>query len=182
MEPVQKFDEKARVLHPEDVNAEASLLLGAADLVPGDEALGARGAVVANPPEEGTTEGIESNDDCRRELQGSHRVRGQRFQDRIDEHEAPRRREQEGPPPRKVPVSLGDERGEGVERELVAGQREPEVGLWETFHGAPEGSGGDNEGLVSTDMGTRVLLVKWMTRPVAAAKSSRMPLSRKKCF
>jgi hypothetical protein len=41
MEPVQKFDEKARVLHPEGANAEASLLLGAADLVPGDEALGA---------------------------------------------------------------------------------------------------------------------------------------------
>jgi hypothetical protein len=120
MEPVQKFDEKARVLHPEGANAEASLLLGAADLVPGDEALGARGAVVANPPEEGTTEGIESNDDCRRELQGSHRVRGQRVQDRIDEHEAPRRREQEGPPPRKAVAEPGSSNAPGHPLATVA--------------------------------------------------------------
>jgi hypothetical protein len=144
---VKELDEEARVLEPKSAHAEAALIFGTAYFVPGDEALRAGGPFIAHPPEESATKGVKGGNDRGRKLKRRHCMCGKGIQHSVDEDEAASRGEQERSPAREVLVGLADEGRERLERELVAGERQAEVGLGETLHHTAEHLGGGSESL-----------------------------------
>jgi hypothetical protein len=78
---VEQLHLQAPVLNPEVTDAEAARLLGAANQVPGDEALGA-GRAIGGRLEEGATQLVQSFQEASRELHRPHGVGRQRVQDR----------------------------------------------------------------------------------------------------
>ena len=90
---------QASVLVGQGVGAKATLLLGATDPVPGDDALGARDAVNGSPQER-TPQFVQRSDNPWRECEGPHGVGRKGVEDGVEEDKPPAGGEQQRTPPR----------------------------------------------------------------------------------
>jgi hypothetical protein len=76
VQAVEELDQEAGVLGGDGAHPKPSFFLWPADLVPGDEALGATD-LVCGSPEEGVAEPVEGSEHARRELERTHGESGQ---------------------------------------------------------------------------------------------------------
>jgi hypothetical protein len=129
---MEKLDEEARVLGGDAAHAEAALLLRAADLIPGNEKL-STGDFVGCSPQKSATQAVESREHTGRKLESTHGEGGEGVEDGVEQHQPAAGGEKESAPAGQVFVNFCDQRGERREPEFLSRQRQPEVGLRESF-------------------------------------------------
>jgi hypothetical protein len=135
VEAVKELEEQAGILDGDGADAKPTLILGAADAFPGDEALGAVD-FVRGRPEESTAQPIQSGEHTRGKLKSSHGKGWQSVEHSVEEDQPPTGGQKESFPASQVLVHLGNEGIERGEAQLLGGQREAEVRLGESLDAA----------------------------------------------
>jgi hypothetical protein len=129
---MKEFDEEAHVLSGDGAHAEATLLPWPADLIPGNETAIA-GNFVSGGPQKSETQAVQSSEHTGRQLEAPHGEGGEGVEDGVEQYKPPTGGEKEGTPAGQIFVHLGNQRSERRELKLLSRQRQPEVGLQESF-------------------------------------------------
>jgi hypothetical protein len=137
VEAVKELEEQAGILDGDGADAKPTLVLGAADAFPGDEALFAIN-FIRGRPEESTAQPIQSGEHARGKLKSSHGKGWQSVEHSVEKDQPPTGGQKESFPASQVLVHLGDEGIERGEAQLLGVQREAEVRLGESLDAALE--------------------------------------------